>query len=105
MVKTFCENTEPIKVELIDREGNKIVKEGRRLTLKECKEIAIKYNETLVEKKEDSFLMLQKQMVYVFGGKVEEYEKYTIGLIKDVLAFIIKETTNPTVTTVQKKEE
>ena len=98
MAKTFSDNLECITVELIDKNGNKTFKKAKFLSIKECKEISKKYNSIENDKTgEKSFLVLQEQMAYIFGGDKEEYEKYTPKLIRDVLNYVTEEIVNPTV--------
>lgn len=98
MVKTFSDNLEPITVELIDKNGNKITKEARFLSLKECKEISRMFQSAAKDETgEGSFNIIQEQMAYIFGGTKEEYEKYSPKLIRDVLSYITDEIINPTI--------
>ena len=98
MVKTFCDdNIEPLEVELINSEGEKVVKKAKFLTVKECKEMSKAFNNIKDDPSgEKSFSILQDQMAFIFGGKPEEYENYTPSLLKDVLSWITKEIINPT---------
>lgn len=96
-MKTFSDNLKPIEVELIDNKGNSIKKIARFLSVGDCEEISKKYTGAGDDiTGEKSFKILREQMAYIFGGKAEEYRKYSPKLVKDVLAYITNEIVNPT---------
>jgi len=97
MKKTFSDDLEQIEVELIDKDKNRILKKAKFLSVKECKKMSKMFNNASIEKNgERSFEILQEIMVNIFGGTINEYEKYSPGLIKDVLSYITAEMINPT---------
>lgn len=87
MIKTFCDNIELVEVELIDKDGNKVVKKSKFLTTSDLKKMdAIKAD---VKKNEGNFDVLCKQMAFVFGGKYEEYlNTYSFPMLKAVMDYV-----------------
>lgn len=97
MIKTFSDNIEPVQVELIDNKGNKITKTAKFLSNNEVRKMGKLYDELKDEQSTDKSLrILQEQMAFIFGGKEEDYGKYSPMLMKDVIAFVIGEVINPT---------
>lgn len=96
-MKTFSDNLKPIEVELIDNKGNSTKKIARFLSVGDCEEISKKFKEAGEDGTgEKSYKILREQMCYIFGGKAEEYRKYSPKLIKDVLGYVTEEIINPT---------
>jgi hypothetical protein len=105
-MRTFCDDKwEPFKIKLVDRNGKEKELTAKFLSVKECKQISTMYKETNDDQSgEKSFLVLQEQMSFIFGGKKEDYEIYSPKLIKDVLAAVTKEILDPTIQVQEKKE-
>lgn len=101
MVKTFSDNREPIQVELIDNKGNKITKTAKFLSNDECKRLGKIFTEMSAkeddpEANEKNLNGIQEQMAFIFGGKSNDYGKYSPALMKDVIVYIMGEAVNPT---------
>ena len=101
MVKTFSDNREPIQVELIDNKGNKITKTAKFLSNDECKKMGKLYSQMSTEvddanSNEKNLQVIQEQMAFIFGGKANDYGKYSPSLMKDVIVYIMAEAVNPT---------
>ena len=95
MIKTFCDEVEPIQVELIDSKGNKTLKKGKLLSIKDIKEMDKFYR----DKKDDNsdiFDVFCRQVAFVFEGKAEDYEKYSFNTLKNVMEYVREELMNPT---------
>ena len=88
-MKRFSDINSKIKIEIEDREGNIQGYELQHLSPKKMKELQKRAAE--VKKNEDPALAIDvgmEQMVAFFGGKEEEYEKYSIQTILAVIQYM-----------------
>ena len=67
------------------------------MSVKECKKMSRDYQNLENDKTgEKSFEAIQNQMSFIFGGKPEDYENYSLKLLANVLKYVTEETINPT---------
>ena len=93
-MKTFCDNLEPLQIELINRKGEKKVLTSRFLTpkaLQKCDEIFRKRKPD----ESDIFEVICKQIAYLFGGKPEDYEDFSYQVLKGIMDHVKEEMLNP----------
>lgn len=89
-MKKFIDDYKPIEIELEDSEGNKAVIKSKKTTLKMIKEIE------KLEAENKTVDVATKLLSMVFGGKPEDYERYSIPLLLDVINYWRDQIQNPT---------
>lgn len=85
-MKTFSDNLEVIEVKLKDKDGNEQILKARYLTIKDLKRFDEIINNP--EKEDDGFDLICRRMAFVFGGKKEDYYKYSMPLINGVMEYV-----------------
>ena len=85
-MKVFKDDLEKVEVTFIDKDGKEKIKKAKYLTIEDFKKIDGFRNNK--KEDEDYFDVLCKQIHYVFGGKVEEYYKYSFPLLKNIKEYI-----------------
>lgn len=83
-MKTFDDSLEHIEVKLKDKDGNEEIKKAKYLTIYDLKEM----DKLLEGKDEGNFDIICKRMAYIFGGKPEDYGKYSFPLLRSVIDYI-----------------
>ena len=84
-------NLPPIQVKVQDLEKNEIILTAKSLTAKNISEL-----NKITLQESDPGIILKKQMVVLFGGEIEDYERFDIRTLKGTLEYFNQSMSNPT---------